>query len=220
MIKTLVIALCLTSISAIGHAGLIQNGSFENLGGQTLTQTDGAWDYFPSIPNWTGHENLEIQTYVPGSATFVQAAHGNYYAELNAHPAQNGSFSLNQTFSTVANTVYNLEFYARKRIEDLNNPSIDDGAFFVNVGDLMDFTINTHVASNWTKYSLSFLATGSNSTLQFLSGQGGNDTIGHYIDNVSVTRAQPVSEPTGAAVLFTAGLMALYARRRKVNAEA
>jgi hypothetical protein len=212
--RIILLAACLSVFSISAHALPFRNGSFEDLGGQVLTNGGGAWGYFPTVPGWVGVNNIEIQKEVTGSKTFVKPQDGKYYAELNAHPAQANSFQFYQTFDTVAGQTYNLEFYAQKR---LNN----DGFFTVSVGDALEKMINDHVTQEWKKYSFQFTATGNSSTLNFLSGQSGSDTTGHYLDNISVTMLTTppavsppaVSEPT-ATLMFGAGLLMLLGRYR------
>ena len=97
-----------------------------------------------------------------------------------------------------------LEFYARKR---KNN----DGHFLFSVGDIEDQVVNNHKRNRWTQYSYNFTAVDTMTTLGFLSGQGGGDTTGHYLDKISVTE---VPEP-GIVGLLGVGLLGLFAARRK-----
>ena len=200
MFKRIIVAASFALFAVNAHALPFTNGSFENLGGQSLQH--GNWGYFPSMPGWTGVDNIEIHL-GNGGNTFVTPADGKYYAELNAHPAQSGSFELHQTFDTVIGQTYSLDFYAQKRKHG-------DGSFSFSVGDIVSTAISDHIKGQWTKYSFLFTATGATSTLGFLSGQGGNDTVGHYLDNISVTA---VPEP-GVLALFAMGILGVFASRR------
>ncbi len=195
LIASLGIALLLSSPAS---ASLIVNGGFSDLGGQSLSRGSSSlrWNYFSSIPGWQGINHLEIQR-----------RNGEQFAELNAHPRQNRSFELHQSFATTIGGHYQLEFYAKKR-------QGRDGNFFVSVGDLVLEEIDSHLRNQWTRYSFSFTATDSQSTLGFLSGQRGNDTTGHYIDNVSVIAKVP--EP-GTVGLLALGFAALVGSRRRAR---
>ena len=200
LLITAVFALFATSTQALPFT----NGSFENIGGQTLQH--GNWGYFPTVPGWVGINHIEIHK-GNGGSTFVTPADGKYYAELNAHPAQYGSFELQQTFDTTAGQTYQLEFFAQKR-------RYGDGHFLFSVGNIVQNVINSHVKGQWKKFAYQFTATGSSTTLGFISGQGGNDTVGHYLDNVSVTT---VPEPSVLGLIALGAMGLLFTRRRNSN---
>lgn len=188
-------------LSFQASATLLVNGSFEEFFvGQSgpVLGVDGSFSTYNSLPGWTGIDNIELQP----DGFLASAVSGNFYAELNAHPGQDVPFVLQQEFATVVGQEYQLSFYAQKR-------RLDDGTFNVAVGSLNE-EISTHETGSFNLFTFLFTAEDELSTLSFISNQSGRDTIGHFLDDVSVT-AVPLP---GALLLFTAGIFGLGAIRK------
>ncbi len=205
----LVSATLLTAIiSTTAHATLIENGSFENIGGSTAIGGYGSsssWQIYSSLPSWEASQNMEIWT----NDFIVPAYDGNNVLELNAHPASaGGMFSIYQSFETVIGQEYELLFAGRKRHAN------SDEAFMVSVAGLTD-SIYNQAWGTWTEYSYGFTATSALSTLTFTSLDGGSDTTGNIFDAISVTSV-PVPEPSSLA-LFLFGCIGLGLQRKNQN---
>lgn len=196
-------AICLTAALCGGaQANLIENGSFEDVGGDTLSP--GSWGYYSSIPDWDASNNIEIwDTPFLG----VNAVDGDRVAELNAHPV--GEFSIYQDFATTIGQTYALSFYAQKRN---NNSEI----FNVSVGDLTQ-NVSTHINNDWILFDFEFKALATSSVLTFHSLDGASDTTGNLLDAISITtltRTTSVPEPS-MIMLILFGLTGLVVSRRK-----
>jgi len=175
---------------------LLINGGFEDLGGNVVS---GNWSYFNALPGWNGVNNIEVQ-----KDGFLADGFGSYYVELNAHPAQNASFELHSdAFLTIPNQEYTLSFFAQKR-------SGNDGSFTVTV-DGFSQVVNSHVTGSFNQFTYNFIGTGALTSVTFISGQGGNDTVGHFLDDISLSA---VPEP-GGLLLLASGLLGIFRGQRK-----
>lgn len=176
------------------------NGSFEEFGMQTPPGVN-SFTAYSTLPGWTSEDSIEIHY----TGFIADAQDGTYYAELNADPAQATPFALTQTFDTNGITAFTLSFWAQARLSN-------DGSFFVSAGDdVVMEEISSHVVGSWTEYVLNFAVAGPQATITFLSGQSGKDTVGHFLDNISV---KPVPLP-GALVMLAGGILGLGLFRRR-----
>jgi hypothetical protein len=192
-----ILALVFLSASTV-QANLLVNGDFDDDTGYALNSS--GWFSAASITGWTGNQTIEIQT----QATIgVTPYSGNYYAEINADPGQAGTFSFEQSFTTVSGTFYKVEFWYRSR-------KANDGFFDVSINGETK-TVTNDDDSQWRMYMFTFGADDTFETLEFISTDPGSDTVGHLIDSVSVTKV-----PVPAAVwLFGTALAGLFAARSR-----
>jgi hypothetical protein len=197
------IALC-----GIAQANLIQNGSFEDVGGDAYAP--GSWGLYSSIPEWDASNNIEIwDTPFLG----VNAVDGIRVAELNAHPV--GEFSLYQDFATEIGQLYELTFSAQKR----NNNSEMFNVSVSNTAAVLSDDISSHTNDVWQVFTYTFTATTESSTLTFHSLDGANDTTGNLLDAVSVTgqpNTKSIPEP-GVLILMLFGLMGVFVSRKSLT---
>lgn len=164
---TLVTAAFMTSSA---QATLIVNGGFE---ANPLNKNK--WSYFASsqVAGWEG-SNIEIWHHLNG----VIAPEGNHHAELNADGKNNGAWSIFQTFATTKGQLYDFSFFYRARANTKE-------AFEFSIGNV-EALIQQHSTSAWNKYSGSFVADSTSSTIRFTAVNGG--TMGNFIDDVVVTQ--------------------------------
>lgn len=197
---TLVTAAFMTSSA---QATLIVNGGFE---ANPLNKNK--WSYFASsqVAGWEG-SNIEIWHHLNG----VLAPEGNHHAELNADGKNNGAWSIFQTFATTKGQLYDFSFFYRARVNTKE-------AFEFSIGNV-EALIQQHSTSAWNKFSGSFVADSTSSTIRFTAVNGG--TMGNFIDDVVVTQGvNPVLADVPVAptlAVFGLGLLGLALSRRQTK---
>lgn len=131
-----------------------------------------------------------------------------------ANAVQMGAFTIlpggiSQTLTDVAGTTYNGSIFIEHIPAAPADPS--EGAFFLSVGGAHVTLDDTDADNAFTKYTFSFVGTGSD-TLSL----SGTDSIGAwYADDIVITAA-PVGVPEPITLsLFGAGLIGAVALRRR-----
>jgi len=196
----------LAAISGTAHANLLSNGSFEDLGGGSLSP--GAWGLFDSIPSWTSdpqYRDIEVQ-----AGTIIPAQDGLNYIELESDPGNSSYSVVSQTFTVTSAGDYLLSFFYAPRTDqegdNLVNASID--------GNLLASPSGTRPPQGWTLMTaLITLGVGSH-VLSFDAFGSFDNTLGGFVDNVDIS-AVPL--PPGLILLGTgvAGIGYMGRRRRQ-----
>jgi choice-of-anchor C domain-containing protein len=209
-------------LCGIAYAAPFQNGSFE-LGGSpcnTFNVPAGS----TVITGWTvSVGNIDWEGPLPSCG--VQASNGNNSLDLVGSGA-GGVGGIQQTFDTVPGTTYVVTF-------DLAGnpgapPVIKPLAVTINgVTTNFSFDITGKSATNmgWVQQSLSFVATSSSSSINFVSNvsaSGGTLNAGAALDNVQIFAAAAVSPAIipidwaqwAATLLLMAAAMVVMRRRQ------
>jgi len=189
-----------TVVTTSAQASLIVNGGFE-----ANPLKNNQWSYFSAeqVAGWQG-SNIEIWHHLNG----VLAPEGKQHAELNADGKNDGPWSIHQTFATTIGQLYDFSFYYRARANTKES-------FLFSIGNV-EALVKQHSTSAWNKFSGSFVADSTSSTIRFTSLTSG--TVGNFIDDVVVTQA--ASTPTAAVsaaptvAVLGLGLLVLALRRR------
>lgn len=176
---------CVGNCEEVGE-NLIVNGGFEN----------------PDVANWTVFTDsndvpgwdifgvgLEIQDNAAGSPHS-----GSQHAELDSHGGTPDSQSgISQVIATTPGQQYRLKFWHSPRPN--NGPDTDnaiklDVEVTSNSGTIIDTTIGqpsyTSGDTDWTEYVYNFIALDTETTIRFDDAGSQGDTLGGYLDDVSV----------------------------------
>ncbi|WP_120495524.1 DUF5801 repeats-in-toxin domain-containing protein [Kiloniella sp. EL199] len=173
------------SISVNPPDEFVLNGSFED--GHTLSGAN--WDVFQNLSDgsWSnggdGQPGFEIQH----GGVAGPAQHGDALLELDAH--QN-SIAQQDISGMTTGEDYVLTFHYRPRVN--NGTDTDDVIINWNGVPVKDVT-STDAPGGWTKFTVVVTAGAGSNNLAF-EGTGKNESLGGYIDNVSITHALCVDE--------------------------
>lgn len=206
-----IVALLLAGVTSLANANLIVNGSFED----NVGLSGNGWGVYSGaqVNGWTplSGAGIEIQR-----NTTVAAQDGNQYVELDSH---NNSSMFQQLTGLTVGESYLLSFWYHARTNNGNNDNGIDVSWGTSApGDLQLSIANETVQSTnnaWVQKNLSLFADQSTMYLTF-AATGLNNSLGGFIDNVSLTKAASVPESSGL-VLFGLGLLGLIAVRRRTK---
>jgi hypothetical protein len=198
-----VLALPLALVQPASAQNLVVNGGFE-----APALGFGTWGVFSAIPGWISNygPGIEVQNHAAGSPF-----EGQQHVELDSHFAVNTNSGMFQNIPTQAGKQYLLSFrYSPRPGVGLESNKIFvlwDGSFFTTLA--LDGTglSDTH----WHLYQYTVIGNPGFTTLAF-GAIGPDDSLGGYLDDVSVTAVAP--EPTSMALLGS-GALGLIAKLRR-----
>ena len=211
-------------LSCTGAAAApFQNGSFE-FGGVAPCNTFNVPSGSTLITGWTvSAGDIDWLGSPPGCGW--QPSNGVASLDMVGSGA-GGIGGIQQTFDTVPGVTYQVQFDMAGNFGA--PPVVKPLAVTIN-GVTTNYTFDTTGRSlnnmGWVTHTLSFVATGPTSTIDFVSdvsASGGTLNAGAALDNVRVgvfvaSTAVPISWAQWAAMLLLVASGAMYLRRRRAN---
>ncbi len=188
---------------------IVTNGSFEN-----TKLNNGSWGIFKSIDGWqlldgSKGSGIEVQNRAAGNPF-----DGNNLVELDS----DGNTGIFQDIATEIGKTYKLGFAFSSRAgvaENILNVKWG-GQSVANLsasGTGLDDT-------NWKTFAYDLVATATTTRLSFDNFGSTSDSLGTYIDKVSVTTATAVPEPgsiVGIVAFGAFGVNSLRKRKQRQN---
>ncbi len=184
-ILTAIVVLTLSGMTSMAHAqNLVINGDFEANTGLKPN----SFGLYDSIPGWKRDTTklpglIEIQRENVAGTT----PDGTQFLELDSnHPSY-----VYQDLTTITGMEYNVSFIYSKRANVADNSF---HFFWDNEASATAFTLlgNAEANPTWFTFSGVFRATGTTTRIAFANNNP-DDSLGAYIDGVSVTAAAPGS---------------------------
>jgi Protein of unknown function (DUF642) len=185
---------------AFGATNLIVNGSFERpvvpVGGftnfDTGTSALGGWQ----VVGTPGNVSVVSTTTVGNGLTFP-AAVGEQWLDLTGD-GSNTATGVQQTVATTAGTTYVLTFYVGNP-NDPGGPNGTTSTVNVFVNGTETFSITNLAGAGltymfWQRYTTTFVAISSETTLAFMNGDGPTDNT-NGLDGISLVAQAPANQP-------------------------
>lgn len=161
---------------ADAEINLVTNGSFED------TTILGGVSFLDSITGWNNiGAKVEIQTPL---LNLIPSIAGEQYIELDS----TANYAIFQDIATNEGSTYEISFYYSARIA--GNLETNIAEVYWN-GQLLD-TLNSD-SVGWKKYTYTVIGAELNTELKF-KGAGTSDSLGAFIDDVSVTAQVELNE--------------------------
>jgi hypothetical protein len=186
------------------HANLLVNGGFES-----NVIASGSYGIFATLTGWSGLPDIELQNRVAGNPF-----EGNQFVELDS--TRNSGMA--QDFATTAGASYAIHFDYSPR------PGIaasSNGIEFLWNGLVLSTLAFNGIGNGdtvWSSHDFTGVAAGATSRVEFRA-IGTSDSLGGYIDNVSVAA---IPEPMTMSLMFfgAAAVLGLVRRRKPADADA
>ena len=209
-------------------ANLVSNGDFDNIGGVWVNNTGLGSDDLQTpgstnIPGWTNVSGFANEFWVGAANAYgLSAAPGNgsqYFVDLTGQANNKPYGGLEQVITTTPGATYTVSFDLGASTY-YNSSGLGAAALTASAaGASQLYTLTPTNTNQWAAETLTFTATGSTTTIEFLADSAYTSEY-TGLDNVSVQQVGSVSAPeidpasaASALTLLLGGLAILRGRR-------
>jgi hypothetical protein len=222
------VALSALVSAAAGAANLVQNGDFANITGDWVNNTGlGSDDWqtpgATSIPDWNNVAGYANEFWVGAENGYnLSAAPGNgsqYFVDLTGQANTKPYGGIEQVIATTPGATYELTFDLGASTE-WNSSGLGAAALTASAGSTSKlYTLSPTTLNQWAQETLTFTATSSSTTIEFLADSAytsqyvGLDDV--WVQPATAT-ATPEIDPASAVsglTLFLGGIAVLRGRR-------
>ncbi len=230
-VSIILLSISLLVLSFTANASLITNGSFEQVTFednfqsidfvdrkklQAFENNNGLWDIFKNLPGWiTSHgKGIELQKNV-----ITSAQHGSNLVELDS---TKNSVMTQTLKSLTVGADYQLDFYYKPRTNKKNDNGIkvywyDEATTFKKKMQTSFISNSTSsLTPNWIVQSVTLTAVAETMNLSF-GAFGKNNSLGGFIDNVSLVQVSEVPEPSVFALFLFGFALLAFRKAKKIN---
>jgi len=217
-------------LPASAEAVSIVNGDFEDVSSHSpgaglangaalpsLASGPGAsWDVFTSIGGWTAVNGPGIEVQTNRTLGSIDAHSGEHYIELDSHTLPDSNTRMEQLLGSLAPGLYELSFFYSPRTNTAGSNLIDvavsgAGALFSDLITEADGAVGV-----WTEITRSFLVPeGAGPVTLSFAAAGTEDTLGGFLDTVSISSTVSSVPLPPALPLLAAGIGLIALMRRR-----
>lgn len=229
--KALVKNICVAAVVALGASSVasasndfIVNGSFEE------NELNQSWKVFQVVDPWFTLEGAGIEIQQNSTIGGADAHDGTFYVELDSHNTGQGgaSYMSNTAMGQVVDLdpgYYTLSFWYQPRTDNLNDNGILASVFGwdSNTDQTVGIALGFQNADNrssvqpgWEQFFVNFTVTEAGDHLIQFAANGNENTLGGFIDSVSLTRAVP--EPATWLMMILGFAMTAFSVKRRQKA--
>lgn len=225
MYSKFLVAALFTAVTGAAHATtIVENGDFETSfsgggirnGGQTFDQLNvsgPSWNIWNSIPGWTTTSGAGIEIQSDRTLNTINAHSGNHYIELDSN---NNTSMTQQVYLDIGE--YDLSFYYSPRTGDAGTNGVEFSIAGLLAAETItgpDVQTGTAVGQ-WTEVSRTFDVTSAGLYDLTFGAVGTSNSLGGFIDTVSIQTTTPVPLPAGFVLLGSAAVGMTMLRKRNV----
>ncbi|RED53870.1 PEP-CTERM sorting domain-containing protein [Aestuariispira insulae] len=215
-------AACFAGMVGSANAAVIFSDSFEG------TANTRSWQVYQDFGDWHASSGKGIEVQTNRTLSWIDAQDGNQYIELDSDRKYGGkgrghssNSAMTRVMALVAGT-YSLEYYYAPRTGRKNDNLINvylDGASDGLMSNMIGSSDGQRTRNtDWILQTITFEVDGTDNDYALTFAAGGKaNTLGGFLDNVTLTRIDVPAPAALGLLAFGLGGLAIARRRRKAT---